>query len=100
MNYPKSGKSLILVSVLLLLLVGCQQNPSSTTQAPGVEQAVSDAIDVYIYGYPLVTMDMTRKFITNYATVQGGRGPIRANHEASYAPGPREIELRIGNHRR
>jgi hypothetical protein len=46
-------------------------------------------------------MDMTRKFITNYATVQGGRGPDRANHQASYAPGPREIEvIRIGNHRR
>jgi hypothetical protein len=75
-NYTQSIKFPFLVSVLLLLLVGCQQNPSSKTQAPGVEQAVSDATDVYIYGYPLVTMDMTRKFVTNYATVQGSRGPM------------------------
>jgi hypothetical protein len=81
--------------------VGCSKLETKTASQPGAEQAVNDVVDVYIYGYPLVTMDMTRKFITDYATVQGGRGPIRANHQASYAPGPREIELiRIGNHRR
>ena len=30
---------------------------------------------------------------TNYATVQGGRGPIRANHQASYAPGRERSNL-------
>ncbi len=60
----------------LFCLIGCQQNSSSKTQAPGVEQAVSDAIDVYTYGYPLLTMDMTRKVMTNYAATQGNRGPM------------------------
>jgi hypothetical protein len=32
-------------------------------QSAGVEQAVSDANDAYIYGYPLVTMDMARKLM-------------------------------------
>jgi hypothetical protein len=41
------------------------QPETKTASQPGGEQAVSDAVDVYIYGYPLVTMDMTRKFITN-----------------------------------
>src|SRR5215470_17404192 len=59
-----------------IAMVSCQQDQGKKAQAPGVEQAVSDAIDVYIYGYPLVTMDMTRKFMTNYATVQGARGPM------------------------
>jgi hypothetical protein len=49
---------------------------TKTANQPDVEQAVSDAVDAYIYGYPLVTMDMTRKFVTNYATVQGSRGPM------------------------
>ena len=57
-------------------LLGCSQPETKTASQPGVEQAVSDAVDAYIYGYPLVTMDMTRKFITNYATVQGNRGPM------------------------
>ena len=34
------------------------------------------ATDAYIYGYPLVTMDMTRRVMTNVATPQGNRGPM------------------------
>ena len=34
------------------------------------------ATDAYIYGYPLVTMDMTRRVMTNVATTQGNRGPM------------------------
>jgi hypothetical protein len=32
--------------------------------------------DAYIYGYPLVTMEMTRRVITNVAAVEGTRGPM------------------------
>ena len=34
------------------------------------------ASDAYVYGYPLVTMEMTRRVITNAATVEGTRGPM------------------------
>ncbi|CAM5762825.1 hypothetical protein LMIY3S_00608 [Labrys miyagiensis] len=34
------------------------------------------AVDAYIYGYPLVTMEMTRRVITNVAAVKGTRGPM------------------------
>jgi hypothetical protein len=34
------------------------------------------AQDAYIYGYPLVTMEMTRRVITNVASLQGSRGPM------------------------
>jgi len=34
------------------------------------------ATDAYIYGYPLVTMDMTRRVMTNVPSVQGTRGPM------------------------
>jgi hypothetical protein len=68
----------LLILIVALGLVACSDSgtKSACTGQPGVEQAVSDAVDAYIYGYPLVTMDMTRKFITNYATVQGNRGPM------------------------
>ena len=46
----------------------------SSTKAPSVEVAVSDAVDAYVYGYPLVTMDMTRKQTTNVDSA----GPVRA----------------------
>jgi len=70
----QASRILIVVTVVFLCVLGCQKGLS--TNAPGVEQAVSDAIDAYIYGYPLVTMDMTRKSFTNYATVEGSRGPM------------------------
>src|SRR5262245_35615077 len=34
------------------------------------------ATDAYIYGYPLVTVEMTRRVITNVATPQATRAPM------------------------
>lgn len=34
------------------------------------------ASDAYVYGYPLVTMEMTRRVMTNVATQEGSRGPM------------------------
>ena len=34
------------------------------------------ASDAYIYGYPLVTMEMTRRVMTNVAEVEAMRGPM------------------------
>jgi hypothetical protein len=66
-----------LCGIFALLLFGCGGNQTASGgKSPGLEEAVSTATDAYIYGYPLVTMDMTRKFITNYSTVQGNRGPM------------------------
>jgi hypothetical protein len=48
------------------------------------------ATDAYIYGYPLVTMEMTRRVMTNVATVGARRGPMgqfvkaRTYPDASY----------------
>jgi hypothetical protein len=48
------------------------------------------ASDAYVYGYPLVTMELTRRVITNVAEVAGTRGPMgqmikmRAYPDASF----------------
>ena len=34
------------------------------------------ATDAYIYGYPLVTMEMTRRVMTNVAKPEANRGPM------------------------
>jgi hypothetical protein len=45
----------------------------------GIGEGLEDfilATDAYIYGYPLVTMEMTRRVITNVAAPVGTRGPM------------------------
>jgi hypothetical protein len=34
------------------------------------------AVDAYVYGYPLVTMEYTRRIMTNVAAAEGNRGPM------------------------
>ncbi|MCS5711302.1 DUF1254 domain-containing protein [Candidatus Berkiella aquae] len=40
------------------------------------EQALKLGTEVYIYGYPLVTMDMTRKVMTNVESVEAMKAPM------------------------
>lgn len=45
----------------------------------GIGEGLEDfwiATDAYIYGYPLVTMEMTRRIMTNMATPEGNRAPM------------------------
>jgi hypothetical protein len=39
-------------------------------------EAKAIAEEAYIYGYPLVTMEMTRRIMTNLAEIKGNRGPM------------------------
>ncbi|HZZ79042.1 MAG TPA: DUF1254 domain-containing protein [Gemmataceae bacterium] len=49
--------------------------PAQDTK-PDAEEAAKIAVEAYIYGYPLVTVEMTRQVITNSPTVKGMRGPM------------------------
>lgn len=48
----------------------------SETQTLTPAEAVAIAEEAYIYGYSLVTMEMTRRIMTNVAEVEGTRGPM------------------------
>lgn len=53
------------------------QTSSTQEPAPITEQQARDiAVDAYIYLYPLVTMDMTRRQITNVEPGKGFGGPM------------------------
>jgi hypothetical protein len=51
--------------------------PAARADAPLTEEeAFKTATDAYVYGYPLVTMEMTRRVMTNVATVEAMRMPM------------------------
>ncbi|QHO75778.1 hypothetical protein ACH79_27360 [Bradyrhizobium sp. CCBAU 051011] len=63
------------------LLAGAAATRSALAQDSffGVGEGLEDfwiASDAYIFGYPLVTMEMTRRIITNVAEPVGTRGPM------------------------
>lgn len=49
---------------------------AESTSTLSEEEAQTLATDAYIYGYPLVTMEMTRKVMTNVAAPEGTRAPM------------------------
>jgi hypothetical protein len=64
--------------VFALLLAGWFTAGVSTASAQNVTPSEAKAIgeDAYIYGYPLVTMDMTRQLMTNVVGPEGLRAPM------------------------
>ena len=65
--------SLFLISYLASSLGACSSSGTKTTSR---QEAVGTAVDAYIYGFPLVTMDMTRKQLTNVDTAGQSRAPM------------------------
>ena len=60
--------------------------PPARALAPGAQEAASIAVDAYIYFYPLVLMDFTRRQMTNVEPGKApGRGPMNTFvHMRSY----------------
>lgn len=68
----------VMLFSLTLILTGCskpaQDEPAKVDENPIDVGAI--AIESYIYGYPLVTMEMTRRVMTNVAAPEGTRAPM------------------------
>src|SRR5215472_16933078 len=63
-----------IISLLVVCCSACSKRASANDVGP--EEALSIATDAYIYGYPLVTMDMTRKQLTNVAVPDENHAPM------------------------
>lgn len=61
---------------ILVVLLTAQLTWAKQEAELGEQEASQIAIDAYIYGYPLVTMEMTRRVITNVEKSEGTRGPM------------------------
>ena len=71
--------SALTLTVLAALIVfnGCTNTETSKVDgSPPDKEMAAIAEEAYIFGYPLVTMEMTRRVMTNVAAVEGARGPM------------------------
>lgn len=68
-------KRLVCTGALLLCLSFVRAH-AQTAAGVSVQEAQQIAEDVYIYGYPLITMEMTRRVMTNVTEVTGNRAPM------------------------
>jgi hypothetical protein len=76
-------KAIVFMATIMFLLVNLlscmQEAPKQEAPKPaGLSEsdALAIATEAYIYGYPLVTMEMTRRVMTNLVKPQGTRGPM------------------------
>jgi len=81
-------KRITVAVALLLSLIGVLATPRSAYAAMSEEEARAIAVDAYVYLYPLVIMDITRKQSTNVEPgKEFGRGPMNVfTSVAEYPP--------------
>ena len=69
------GALLCLAMLFAVLFVACSSK-QEVAKTPGVEEAVSTAVDAYLYGYPLITFDVARMQQTNVAVPDAEHAPM------------------------
>jgi hypothetical protein len=71
------------------LLAGTSLSTASRAEFLGIGEGLEDfwlASDAYIYGYPLVTVETTRRIVTNVAASVGMRAPMDVISKAREYP--------------
>jgi hypothetical protein len=72
---------------------------SSFAAASPADEAKQIAVDAYIYGYPLVTVEYTRRALTNFDKIEGTRAPMGQLARLRQYPTP-SVQSRDGAQRR
>ncbi len=89
---------------LALALAACSQpggnpppQPAAASGPTLAQQQHQAAIDAYVYGYPLVTMEMTRRVLTNVAKPEGKSAPMGQIARLRAYPTPEDKEVTAPN---
>jgi len=71
-----SGRAIALAFAIIALSSGSRASAQEAAAPLSADEATAIATDAYIYGYPLVTVEMTRRVTTNAAAPVGLRAPM------------------------
>src|SRR5262245_59964578 len=75
-SMSKKNGMRVLSPIPVVLSLACAAAPARAAAPPSPEDARAIAIEAYIYGYPLVTMEMTRRVMTNVPKQEATRAPM------------------------
>lgn len=94
----------------VMLALGCSKEPTKARVVMSEAKAMAAsagpvtageareiAVEAYIYGYPLVTMEMTRRVMTNVATPQGKYAPMGQIANLRTYPSPADKDVTAPN---
>ncbi len=93
MKNPISFRSLIVIPVVLVLVTAC--GPKKIAITP--DEAKSVAEEVYVYGYPLVTMEYTKRVMTNVEEAGPKMAPMGQFGRLRSYPTPADKEVTAPN---
>ena len=72
----KTSEHIILFLLTVLAISSTSSSRAAGSGKENVFEAVPAGIEAYIFGYPLVTMEITRRVMTNVAEPEGTRAPM------------------------
>lgn len=92
---------LIVATACVAALAGCGMQSGgglkSVASDVRAHEAKATAVDAYIYGYPLVTMELTRRIMTNVAAPTGKLAPMGQIAKLRAYPSPDDKEVTAPN---
>ena len=71
-----SLRGLLAISIIAIQMSCAAKHPKGPDASLKPDEAKQIAIDSYVYGYPLLTMEWTRRVVTNVAEAKGTRAPM------------------------
>jgi hypothetical protein len=72
----KRSLTFTVLGLVLAIMLTAAPAMARETAKMSEDEAFALGVEAYIYGYPLVTMEMTRRVMTNVAEPKGTRGPM------------------------
>ena len=97
MQVPTWSLTRTLCATLLVGALANHSTPATAQTAPlGEQEAKAIAVDAYLYLYPLVTMDLTRRQMTNLAPGEklGSGPPNTFNNVPAYPSATDKVVVR------